>query len=191
MGYPNSIIRQMQLVGHNLHHIRNPAKYNDLQRSGFRVGLDGDLWKILCGRQGGHYIDVGTSQKIADGLVSWPAPCWLRPSLTGAQIKVKNGSAVGFTPTGLKFADGTSLDGDVVIFCTGFANDVRQQAIDFVGPQIGQFLEDYFYNDEEGEILGAGKPQGRKCTNHLKLPTQTSCSPQGPFGSGEMFCRLH
>ena len=170
MGYPNSIIRQMQLVGHTLHHQRNPAKYDDLQRSEFKACLHGDLWKNLCGRQGGHYIDVGTSQKIADGLVSWHAHGRLQTLLTRTQIKVKNGSAVGFTAKGLKFADGTSLEGDVVVFCTGFANDVRQQASDIVGPEVGQLLEDYFYNDDEGEIIGAGKPQGRKCTDHLVLP---------------------
>ena len=76
---------------------------------------------------------------------------------------------VGFTSTGLKFANGSSLDGDVVVFCTGFANDVRQQAIELVGPQIGQLLEDYFYTDDEGEILGAGKPHGRKCTHRFDL----------------------
>ena len=70
MGYPNSIIRQMQSVGHELHHMQDPHRYDGLEKSGFKAGLHGDLWTILCGRQGGHYVDVGTSQKIADGLAS-------------------------------------------------------------------------------------------------------------------------
>ena len=66
------------------------------------------------------------------------------------------------TPRGLCFDDGTELEADVVIFCTGFANDVREQAITLVGNETGQLLEDYFYVDDEGEILGAWKPQGGK-----------------------------
>lgn len=85
------------------------------------------------------------------------------------KIKVKNGSVVGFTPSGLRFQDGTTLDADVVIFCTGFANDVREQAVQLVGPEIGQYLEDYFYVDDEGEILGAWKPQGREYTLPSKM----------------------
>lgn len=70
MGYPNSIIRQMQLLAYKLFHEQDPHRYDGLEKAGFRVGRDGDLWDILCGKQGGHYVDVGTSKKIADGLVS-------------------------------------------------------------------------------------------------------------------------
>ena len=76
---------------------------------------------------------------------------------------------VGFTPSGLQFHDGTAVDADVVVFCTGFANDVRSQASGLVGPEIGELLEDYFHVDDEGEILGAWKPQGRKCLILLPL----------------------
>ena len=69
---------------------------------------------------------------------------------------------MGLEPFGLKFADGTVLDADVIVFCTGFANDVREQATQFIGPEAGQLLEDYFFTDKEGEILGAWKPQGRE-----------------------------
>lgn len=78
------------------------------------------------------------------------------------KINIKHGSVVGFTSTGLRFADGTCLDADVIVFCTGFANDVREQAEQLVGSEIAHYLEDYFFVDEEGEILGAWKPQGRK-----------------------------
>lgn len=70
MGYPNSIIRQFQLLAYRSYLEQNPHRYDSLEQAGFKVGRNGDLWDILCGKQGGHYVDVGTSQKIADGLVS-------------------------------------------------------------------------------------------------------------------------
>lgn len=48
-------------------------------------------------------IDVGASQKIIDG-----------------KIKLKNDAALErFTKNGLKFADGSELPADVVLFATG------------------------------------------------------------------------
>jgi Flavin-binding monooxygenase-like len=47
--------------------------------------------------------DVGTSQHIIDG-----------------HIKVKSGTSISeFTERGLKFADGSELEADVVVFATG------------------------------------------------------------------------
>ena len=67
------------------------------------------------------------------------------------------------TEHAIQFEDGTTVDADVIVFATGFANDVRTQAAVLTGPEIGETLEDYFYVDEEGEILGAWKPQAREC----------------------------
>ena len=50
------------------------------------------------------HTDVGGSQYIIDG-----------------KIKLKNDSQIqGFTANGLKFEDGSEVDTDVVVFCTGF-----------------------------------------------------------------------
>ena len=47
--------------------------------------------------------DVGASQLIIDG-----------------KIKLKNDAQIArFTPTGLEFEDGSTLDADVVVFATG------------------------------------------------------------------------
>lgn len=79
------------------------------------------------------------------------------------QIKIKNdASLVSFDEAGLVFNDGSRLDADLVVFCTGFENDVREQAVNIVGPRTGELLADYFDTDEEGEIIGAWKPQRRK-----------------------------
>ena len=51
-----------------------------------------------------YYTDVGGSQYIIDG-----------------KIKLKNDSQIqGFTTNGLKFEDGSEVETDVVVFCTGF-----------------------------------------------------------------------
>ena len=48
-------------------------------------------------------IDTGTSKHVING-----------------DIKLKNGSAIErFTEKGLKFADGTELEADIVVFATG------------------------------------------------------------------------
>lgn len=46
-----------------------PERFNPLEEVGFRVDRDGNLGEYFFGRFGGHYVDVGASKKIADGLV--------------------------------------------------------------------------------------------------------------------------
>lgn len=43
--------------------------YDALERAGFKVERYGDLFQCLYERFGGHYMDVGASAKIAQGLV--------------------------------------------------------------------------------------------------------------------------
>jgi hypothetical protein len=77
------------------------------------------------------------------------------------QIKVKGDAALtGFTEKGLEFSDGSQLDADVVVFCTGFSHDVRSQAIEYVGTHLGEKLDDYWELDSEGELRGVYKPHG-------------------------------
>jgi hypothetical protein len=47
----------------------SPSGAMRAQRAGFRCERYGDLWKLLSDRLGGHYMGVGCSQTIADGLV--------------------------------------------------------------------------------------------------------------------------
>jgi hypothetical protein len=54
----------------------DPKRYDALARAGFKTDPYGDLILHLYERFGGHYMDVGASAKIADGLVS--SPCTLR-----------------------------------------------------------------------------------------------------------------
>lgn len=47
-----------------------PERFDVLERAGFKLDREGELSWYLFERFGGHYMDVGTSAKIANGLVS-------------------------------------------------------------------------------------------------------------------------
>lgn len=68
----------------------------------------------------------------------------------------------GFTPSGVRLADGTTLDADVIIFCTGYQSNMRLNAAKLVGDEIGSQLDDFWGIDHEGEVKGAYKRQKRK-----------------------------
>ncbi|OAP62649.1 hypothetical protein AYL99_01876 [Fonsecaea erecta] len=142
--FPASIRRQIIMA--YLHSMaRNDSeRFDALQNAGFNVERYGDLMHVLFERLGGHYMDVGTSAKISSGL-----------------IKVKSGSVpTHYTPDGLAFDDGTELKADVVVFTTGFVQNMRQIAGEIVGPQVADQLDDFWGLDAEGELRGAFKPAG-------------------------------
>ena len=79
------------------------------------------------------------------------------------KIKVKSDSSISsFTETGLLFADGTTLDADVIVFATGFEGNMREAAEEIVGKEIGEKLDDWWGVDKEGELRGAWRPMARK-----------------------------
>lgn len=47
----------------------DPERFDALERVGFKVDRFGDFFRHVNERQGGHYVDVGASAKIAQGLV--------------------------------------------------------------------------------------------------------------------------
>ncbi|KAH8203863.1 hypothetical protein TruAng_001927 [Truncatella angustata] len=85
-----------------------PHRYDSLAKAGFPVydsrESKAGLISNLLERAGGHYVDMGSTKLIADGKVA-------------VKGRVE---PVAFTETGLKFSDGTTLDADAVIWCTGF-----------------------------------------------------------------------
>jgi hypothetical protein len=46
-------------------------RFDGLEQAGFKVERFGDMHHHLNERQGGHYVDVGTSAKIAKGMVGY------------------------------------------------------------------------------------------------------------------------
>lgn len=118
---------------------KNDAEVLDgLAKAGFKVDKGpneaGLLFKYLQ-RGGGYYINVGGSQLIAEG-----------------KIKVKQGQEITeVLPDGLKFADGTELAADEIIFATGYEN-MRTQARIIFGDELADRVGDVWGFDREGEM---------------------------------------
>ncbi|KAK9782254.1 putative FAD/NAD(P)-binding domain-containing protein [Seiridium cardinale] len=137
-------------------------RYLALSKAGFPV-LDSrdpsvDVQHHLFERGGGHYIDVGGTELIAEGKVA----------VRGLV------EPVGFTESGLLLSDGTTLDADAVVWCTGFADkNVRATASellgegnepeeveggDILGPtEVAARLDATWGVDAEGEVRGVWK----------------------------------
>jgi cation diffusion facilitator CzcD-associated flavoprotein CzcO len=142
---PTAISRKMALMAISKMASQEPERFDALERQGFRVERFMDIFQCLFERFGSHYLDVGVSQKIAQGL-----------------IKMKSDAALtGFTANGLQFDDGSVLEADVVIFATGFEGNMRLAVTQIVGEEIGDKLDDYWSVDAEGELRGCWKPIGR------------------------------
>lgn len=135
---------------------QDPEPFDGLNKVGFRAELPNIL--KIHERSGGHYLDVGCSQKIIDG-----------------KVKVKGGEIESFTPTGLKFTDGSTLDSDLIVFATGFNTNIREEMEKIVGPEVGNLLEDNNGWDKEGETRGAWKRHGRKCQLSSYLTSLLDC----------------
>ncbi|KAK7054240.1 hypothetical protein R3P38DRAFT_2856057 [Favolaschia claudopus] len=117
-----------------------------LQKRGFRLnrGYKGAGFQLAVWESaGGYYLDVGTSRLIADG-----------------KIKLKNDSLIErFTPTGLKFENGSELEADVVIFATG-VGDVRDNIRKVCGDELTDRCKPIWGLDAEGEIQGCWRDTG-------------------------------
>ncbi|KAL4790051.1 monooxygenase [Aspergillus venezuelensis] len=87
-----------------------PDRYTALKAAGFPALDSSDpscaLIHNLLERAGGHYVDVGGTKLIEN-----------------KQVGVKAGvEPTGYTASGLRFSDGSYLDVDAVIWCTGFSD---------------------------------------------------------------------
>lgn len=61
------------------------------------------LWPVHAFALQGYYIDVGASQLIIDGKIK------VKPDVGVAEIEEK----------GVRFTDGSYLDADMIVLCTG------------------------------------------------------------------------
>lgn len=143
-----------------------PDRYKALAEAGFPV-LDSSnpnctLMQNLIERGGGHYVDVGGTKLLEEGKVSIKA--LVEP--------------VAYTETGLRFSDGSCVDVDAVVWCTGYADkNVRDAALEILGgvqsqygevedgqlfgPEIASRLDATWGVDSEGEIRGLWKRQSQ------------------------------
>ena len=110
---------------------RDAAFYEQLEAAGFLIDFGEDETGLMMKayRTGsGYYIDVGASDLIING-----------------DIKVKSGVSVErLTRTGIVFGDGSEMEADAVIVCTGYqsmhetvAQLVSREVADKVGPCWG------------------------------------------------------
>lgn len=108
-------------------------------------GDDGSgLFLKYLRRGGGYYIDVGCSALIASG-----------------EVAVKQGVEIErFTPTGVVFTDGTSMDVDVVVLATGFQN-MRESARALIGDEVADNCTDVWGLDDEGELRTIWRRSGQ------------------------------
>lgn len=75
------------------------------------------------------------------------------------EIKIKSDSAISsIDETGLVFADGSHVDADVIVYCTGFTKDTRGAISQIIGDEYK--LEGVWGLDKEGEIRGVFRPTG-------------------------------
>lgn len=136
-GLPNTVLKAIQSQVGALQREHDKDILDGLTKAGFK--LDGGpagagLFFKYFQRGGGYYIDVGASKLIADG-----------------SIKVKQGQEITeVTPKGLRFADGSELEADEIVFATGYQN-MRTQAREMYGDEIGDKTKDVWGMNEEGE----------------------------------------
>lgn len=69
------IMSQTTLLGHAA---QQPERFEALERAGFRLDKQGDMFYYLFQRFGGHYMDVGASAKISKGLVRYVSTFFFR-----------------------------------------------------------------------------------------------------------------
>ncbi|KAB5531374.1 hypothetical protein GE09DRAFT_973608 [Coniochaeta sp. 2T2.1] len=135
-----------QLVRNQFAHFasQEPERYSALAKAGFPVydsrHPDAALLHNMIERAGGHYVDVGGTSLLSEGKA-------------GVKAGVE---PVGYTATGLRFSDGTTVDADAVVWCTGFSDaDARTTVAEIFKTQLP--IDATWGVDEEGEIRGLWK----------------------------------
>jgi hypothetical protein len=122
-----------------------PQQFDALDKAGFRVDRYGDLLTNLYIRAGGHYVDIGNCARIVNG-----------------EVKIKTQQVKELTVDGLRFEDGSELNADLLVLCTGFEHDFSKDAAQIVGKEIAEQMGNFWGMDAEGELQGFAKLTGRK-----------------------------
>ncbi|KIJ06743.1 hypothetical protein PAXINDRAFT_91548, partial [Paxillus involutus ATCC 200175] len=125
---------------------KSVAILDGLAKVGFKTNLGAygaGVIPALYERSGGFYMDTGTSQHIING-----------------DIKIKSGGSIErLTETGLKFADGSELEADIIVFATGYG-DPRDSMRAICGPEVADKVLPIWCLDGEGESSGVWRNCG-------------------------------
>ncbi|RMZ89035.1 hypothetical protein DV736_g3731, partial [Chaetothyriales sp. CBS 134916] len=147
-GTPTNVLKLIQCKVTALQAEHDKAILDGLAKAGFKLDRGPDeagLFFKYFQRGGGYYIDVGASKLIGDG-----------------KIKIKQGQEIDrVLPHGLRFADGSELEADEIIFATGYQN-MRSEAANIFGDELANQLNTVWGFDDEGEMRtiwrGSGHP---------------------------------
>ncbi|KAJ5659003.1 hypothetical protein N7507_005454 [Penicillium longicatenatum] len=116
---------------------KEPNRYQALAEAGFPVFDSlhgGDLMHNMFERAGGHFNEIGDGIELI---------------VSGAVAVKGNVEPTELTTTGMKFSDGSVLDADAIIWCTGFADKNHI----FLGPEDIASRKDGIWGvDTEGKI---------------------------------------
>jgi hypothetical protein len=74
-----------------------------------------------------------------------------------------------YTRTGLAFSDGLEIAADVIVFSTGFVGNMRTDVAQIFGAEVAARADDFWGLDEEGELKGVFKRNGR---TFFRLPAE-------------------
>jgi len=132
---PYRILHEFQIPLYEQMKERDAKFYADLEKAGFLLdwGDDGSgLFMKYLRRGSGYYIDVGACDLVIDGSI---------------KLKSGPGAAVQeLTQTGVKFADGSELPADLVIYATGYGS-MNGWAADLISQDVA---------DKVGKVWGLG-----------------------------------
>lgn len=135
---PSSVLKSIHQDVTEAQNKHDAELLTGLEKAGFKLdqGPDGaGLFMKYFQRGGGYYIDVGASQLIIDG-----------------KIKIKQGQEIAeILPNGMKFADGSELPADEIVFATGYKN-MRTQARTIFGDELADQVNDVWGFNEDGEL---------------------------------------
>lgn len=137
-GMPMAVAKSVQQVVAGLQSKFDEKTLQGLEKAGFRVDRGPDNAGLLIKyfqRGGGYYIDVGASQLIVDG-----------------KIKIKHGQEIEeVLPHGLRFADGTEVKADEIIFATGYQN-MRTETRTIFGDEVADRVGNIWGFDQADEL---------------------------------------
>ena len=130
MSIPNPMLKRMHVDATVEIARRDKDLLAGLAKAGFKLDSgpdDSGFFMKYFQRGGGYYIDVGCSQLIIDG-----------------KIKMKQGQEITeATPHALRFADGSALEADEIVFATGYQN-MRGTARRIFGNDIADQVTDVY-----------------------------------------------
>ncbi|KAI6115926.1 hypothetical protein F5141DRAFT_1212525 [Pisolithus sp. B1] len=146
LSFPNAIVKLLHQRVIKVIAEADKDILDGLRRVGFKLNMGEDgpgIIQLAMKKLGGYYVDDGASQKIIDG-----------------KIKLKaDGHIARFTPTGLLFEDGSTLDADVVVFATGYG-DAREAYLQLLPAHLHSAVQPIWGLNEEGELNSVSRELG-------------------------------